>query len=550
MGDLRVCRICLNMDVEMQDLMSFPLVTFFASMMIDSKPLYTNLPPYACYQCAALVKKFHLFREKCLRSQVLLCGMIDDSGKLTPTLIKTIVKTNLLAISNVSQISIEQDTTDCLDIDQPVFVTEVKKEYHENDDLDIPDHCSQYDGSSDDESKKSEKLQDMEKVEIQVKMDEELDGSELPETIVDVPKLPVRKTRLGPSKKEGRSKRVTTKTKKRMKEPVASEDNTDMDDITVVTLSLEEQIEEMNKRKQSSNYLNCPYQCHLCFKGFNNTHAWKHHLTKHSPTAGDIECTICKYRFKTKRNLQRHALNHGKKFVCKLCPYNSSNITTVKQHQGSHKGVTYKCKYCDEVFTVRTTYVSHMRIKHPSENICGYCGYSFYSKRGLVVHKNMVHKDCEIKPEESTEDGPYCAECDVKFVSSVAYKRHMVMSVKHTQTTDSMEHPKRQPLHYRLKGTRTKWPAQCEHCPEEIANARAYWKHFRLMHPNENYPVQKKCVCDICGKRFTIHSGDNPYKCEVCGVAFSKSCTRTLHVRTVHTKEPAPPRRRRHKENK
>ncbi|KAH9634607.1 hypothetical protein HF086_009259 [Spodoptera exigua] len=178
MGDLRVCRICLNMDVEMQDLMSFPLVTFFASMMIDSKPLYTNLPPYACYQCAALVKKFHLFREKCLRSQVLLCGMIDDSGKLTPTLIKTIVKTNLLAISNVSQISIEQDTTDCLDIDQPVFVTEVKKEYHENDDLDIPDHCSQYDGSSDDESKKSEKLQDMEKVEIQVKMDEELDGSE------------------------------------------------------------------------------------------------------------------------------------------------------------------------------------------------------------------------------------------------------------------------------------------------------------------------------------------------------------------------------------
>lgn len=24
--------------------------------------------------------------------------------------------------------------------------------------------------------------------------------------------------------------------------------------------------------------------------------------------------------------------------------------TTVKQHQGSHKGVTHKCKFCDEVF--------------------------------------------------------------------------------------------------------------------------------------------------------------------------------------------------------
>ncbi|XP_022824744.1 zinc finger protein 718-like isoform X1 [Spodoptera litura] len=564
MEDVRVCRICLNMEVEMQDLMSYPLETYFASMMIDNKPLYPTLPPYACYQCAALVKKYHFFKQKCLQSQVLLCGIIDDCGKLIATQIKSIDKQNLLAISKVTQISIEQDTTDCLDIEQPVFATEViKKEYHDDVDLDVPDPCSPYNYSSDDESKKSEEQQDLEKDEIQVKIDDELDEPELPETIVEVPKLPVRKTRLGPSKKEGRSKRMATKSKKiinKMKD-VESEDNADMDDITIVILTLEEQLEEMNKRKQSSNYLNCTYQCHLCYKGFNNTHAWKHHLTKHSPNAGDLECRICKYRFKTKRNLQRHALNHGKKFVCKLCPYNSSNITTVKQHQGSHKGITYKCKYCDEVFTVRTTYVSHMRIKHPSENICCYCGYSFYSKRGLVVHKNMVHKDYEIKSEENAEDGPYCAECDVKFVSSVAYKRHMVMSVKHTQSTDSIngcrvcgamfsdpeelrvhhrkEHPKRQPVHYRLKGAKTKWPAQCEHCPEEIPNARAYWKHFRLMHPNENYPLQKNCVCDICGKMFTCnallvmhkrtHFGERPYKCSQC----DKACFTAFDLR-VH----------------
>lgn len=37
MGDVRICRICLNTDVEMQDLLSYPLETYFASMMIDSK---------------------------------------------------------------------------------------------------------------------------------------------------------------------------------------------------------------------------------------------------------------------------------------------------------------------------------------------------------------------------------------------------------------------------------------------------------------------------------------------------------------------------------
>lgn len=37
MGDIQVCRICLNMDVKMQDLSAYPLESYFASFMIEHK---------------------------------------------------------------------------------------------------------------------------------------------------------------------------------------------------------------------------------------------------------------------------------------------------------------------------------------------------------------------------------------------------------------------------------------------------------------------------------------------------------------------------------
>ncbi|KOB67443.1 Uncharacterized protein OBRU01_19811 [Operophtera brumata] len=259
---------------------------------------------------------------------------------------------------------------------------------------------------------------------------------------------------------------------------------------------------------------NAAFQCNLCFKGFIDANAWKHHVGKHDPSAGDIECPVCKFRFPTKRALQKHATNHEKKYACKSCPY------------------------------------------HPSSFICSVCGYSFVSQLGLTMHKTMMHKDVSetAKAESSEESGPYCQECDVKFVSMEAYKRHMVTS-----------------------------------CSEEIPNAREYWTHFRRVHPDKNYPIQKNYVCDVCGKSFRYkcgqcgksfynrtnltmharthsdsrpypcnvcfkafkckgaldrhyrsHTGVKPYECEVCGKTFGQSNSRKLHVRTVHLKQPAP----------
>jgi len=52
---------------------------------------------------------------------------------------------------------------------------------------------------------------------------------------------------------------------------------------------------------------------------------------------------------------------------------------------------------------------------------------------------------------------------------------------------------------------------------------------------------QKDCVCDICQRVFSrkydlnrhrrIHTGDKPYKCHICGLGFTRSDHRDLHIR-------------------
>ena len=92
--------------------------------------------------------------------------------QITHTAIKSIGRKNHLTISKITNISYVGDTTDCVTIERPEFAVEViKKEDH--DDIDVPDHFSPENSSSDDDecAKNGKKIHEMEKVEISVKMD-------------------------------------------------------------------------------------------------------------------------------------------------------------------------------------------------------------------------------------------------------------------------------------------------------------------------------------------------------------------------------------------
>lgn len=51
---------------------------------------------------------------------------------------------------------------------------------------------------------------------------------------------------------------------------------------TITDLSFEEQIAEIVKRQESSNYKNSVFKCTDCFKGFLDEDAYNSHIVRHT----------------------------------------------------------------------------------------------------------------------------------------------------------------------------------------------------------------------------------------------------------------------------
>lgn len=58
-------------------------------------------------------------------------------------------------------------------------------------------------------------------------------------------------------------------------------------DCSEIILSKEEQIQNLQARSKSTNYVNSPYKCNYCFKGFVDIRAYGNHKMKH-----DVVCFI------------------------------------------------------------------------------------------------------------------------------------------------------------------------------------------------------------------------------------------------------------------
>ncbi|XP_050677369.1 uncharacterized protein LOC126974036 [Leptidea sinapis] len=117
--------------------------------------------------------------------------------------------------------------------------------------------------------------------------------------------------------------------------------------IKVTKLSLEEQIADIEKRKDSKNFKCSLYKCMECFKGFLDERTYSTHMTKHSNT---------------------------------LHEYKNSTYTEITVYCGQFRHPSKK-----------TSYFSHIRIKHPSDFVCELCGHSFVSEKGIESHKNIKH---------------------------------------------------------------------------------------------------------------------------------------------------------------
>ncbi|CAH2064667.1 unnamed protein product, partial [Iphiclides podalirius] len=338
-------------------------------------------------------------------------------------------------------------------------------------------------------------------------------------------------------------------------------------DAEEIELTPEEQKRELLERASSENYINSPYKCDKCYKGFVHPQAFRNHMAKHDQASGAHECAICALRYSSARQLRAHeASAHARRFACARCPHRAHTRHQAKDHEKWHNGHTYPCQICGQKFQKPTSYLTHLR-KHHSEQPCARCGESFVGRHGLLMHRSKAHRkpDIDIPADEASES--FCAECNVQFLSRDAWKRHQLTSFKHTSRNESSSEcticgeqvtalSRAAHLRAHLRELRPPPGAQdaptptptlpCPQCDGQFVTRSRLQAHVKRVHLGLKY--DRNVVCELCGKKCTSaaalryhqrrHTGERPFACNACHKRFAERGLLRVHARTHSGERP------------
>ena len=167
-------------------------------------------------------------------------------------------------------------------------------------------------------------------------------------------------------------------------------------------------------------------------------------------------------------------------FRCVDCGFTTNNKTNVLDHvQRLHRVREKTCSICNKAYGTRRDLRRHIR-SHSSFP-CEKCGKMFRTDRGIKEHLK-THEEGYVKPQ---------------------------------------------------------YP--CEICGTTVSTPYVLKMHIDKVHMGIN---PKNFLCDFCGRAFVnrhvltehrnTHTGDTPFKCEMCGAAFTYTGGLRIHKRRVH----------------
>ncbi|XP_063371766.1 GDNF-inducible zinc finger protein 1-like [Cydia amplana] len=255
-------------------------------------------------------------------------------------------------------------------------------------------------------------------------------------------------------------------------------------------LSKEEQLREIEARKMAPSYTLAAFGCEVCGKGFATQQVYESHMMKHDPSAGGHSCGVCGVRFGTRSRAHVHADAHRLRFTCNQCGFLTRTRFIAKNHFLSHSGTTHQCPHCDATFTKYTSYLTHVRRRHPAMNVaCDECGETFVGRNGLRHHKTRVHRHTQLKPRATNVP---CSECSQTFIDQASYDTHYQRIHLNIRMKESPR--------ARARNARA---FICELCGAECSSASSLAAHQRA-HAGAR-PHQ--CPAADCARRFaTLHN--------------------------------------------
>ena len=190
------------------------------------------------------------------------------------------------------------------------------------------------------------------------------------------------------------------------------------------------------------------YRCKICGSSFKLRHHCSDHI-KAIHQQLSYPCEVCNKRYKSKRALKMHLLDHQDQGVvtnveayhrCQICKKAFLRRHQFENHvRVRHGTMMFPCHLCDKRFTHEELLHSHMKNhKETYKFKCQICQISFATVKDRQVHTAVHTGDIKVeladmdstRQDDSAESAPgvpvICSVCGLTFINDDALKVHCI----------------------------------------------------------------------------------------------------------------------------